>query len=192
MGRTKGLRVAILARRAVRFYTIDMDAERPLLPMTRFGLEPEVPRLRALTLSKMPAIPGVIAPRPLWLVTLLTVVTFGIYGLLWIRAVSRELREATNDAEIRPTRNAVLTFLTCSLWAFVVAWDLDGRVQAQLARMDPSHKPRYLDFLALVLVNFVLPGVGLLIAQALLQRDLNELARTASRAHGHAALTTTP
>ncbi len=164
------------------------ERSRPLLPVTRFGLEPEVPRLRALTLAKMPAIPGVIAERAVWLVSILTVVTFGVYGLVWIRAVSRELREATDDAEIRPTRNAALTFATCSLWAFVVAWDLDGRVQAQLARMDPAHKPRFLDFVALVLVNVVLPGVGLLIAQALLQRDLNLLSRTAAEAHGHAAL----
>jgi Domain of unknown function (DUF4234) len=142
----------------------------------------------AITLFALPTIPGVIRPRRVWLVLLLTVATAGFYGLLWLHAVSRELRAASRDPRVSPAANVALTVMSCGLLGLCAAYVLDRCLQQELSRALPRTRPRYLDYLALILVQLLVPGLGLLIAQALLQRDLNTLAHLSLEAHGHRSL----
>jgi hypothetical protein len=49
-------------------------------------------------------------------VIVLTVVTCGIYGYIWLYKTSDELRAATGDPTINPTTDILLSLITCGIW----------------------------------------------------------------------------
>ena len=92
-------------RRAIRFWG-PMDASPSLSSADLYA------RARAKVPVKLRLRAGVIARRRPGLAALLAVVTGGVYGLVWLYRVSRELRDTNSHEEIRPTRDVMLTVLT--------------------------------------------------------------------------------
>ena len=145
-------------------------------------------RVDALILHRCPVVPGMVQSRTVGWVVLFTVISFGVYGLYWLYAVTRELRAATGDTELRPWRNVVFTLSTCGLGGYLAAYRLDQCLQRELVRAYPRSRAKRLDDAALILLPALIPGLGLLIAQGLLQRDLNRLASAALHSQGHDVL----
>lgn len=138
-----------------------------------------------MRLYRMRTIPGVLPARSALWTTLLTLVTCGLYGVYWVYSTTESLSSALDDEELSPKVSAVATAGTLGLYGIHVAYQLDQRIQRELGKLDARHRPLFLDYVALVLVHILLPGLGFLIAQHLLQRDLNALRRAARAAHGH-------
>lgn len=56
--------------------------------------------------------------RSIWMVLLLSLITFGIYSFYWIYQVTKELNNYTGDQRINPTLVVILSIITCGLYMF--------------------------------------------------------------------------
>jgi hypothetical protein len=63
-----------------------------------------------------PVAAQVLTPRSSATVIVLTLVTCGIYGYIWLYKSSDELRAATGDQSINPTTDLLLSLVTCGIW----------------------------------------------------------------------------
>ena len=91
-------------------------------------------------------------------VLLLSLVTCGIFFIVWKYQTSDELRQASNDESIKPGLDLVLTLCTCGLYAIWVsyrnaqkAYQLSQRMGLQ--RSDQSTAVLLLAIFGLALVN---------------------------------------
>lgn len=106
----------------------------------------------------------------------LSIVTCGVYYLIWIYGTSKELKEALNDQEIKPGIDVLLSILTCTLWAVYVHYRNAQKVHAGLLSRDPTAKDQSDMILAMHLVGIFVGATGL-ISMYMLQEELNKLAR---------------
>lgn len=122
-----------------------------------------------------PGNPAAMTVRNPGMVVLLSIVTCGIYTLVWYYQTTEELRIATGDDSIKPGLDLVLSFVTCGIWWIYTDYRNAKKVyelaqRMGLQRSDQSVIVLVVDFVA----GFVTP--------ALLQTEYNEIARAAGNA----------
>jgi len=111
-------------------------------------------------------------------VLLLSLVTCGVYALIWKYQTTEELRQATGDNSINPALDIVLTVLLCGLWGFYTdyrnAKKLHELAQANgLQRSDQSTIVLVLNLFGLGIASvFILQGEFNALAQAAQSRQL--------------------
>ena len=97
-------------------------------------------------------------------ILLLSLVTCGVYGLIWKYQTTDELRRATGDESIKPTLDLILALVTCGIWGIYTNHRNAQRVfqmsrQLGLMRSDQSTSVLVLSIFGLGIVNlFILQG----------------------------------
>jgi hypothetical protein len=109
-------------------------------------------------------------------VIVLSLVTCGVYYLIWLYSTTNELKEALADAELKPGVDVFLTILTCSLWSIYVQYRNAQKVHAGLLSRDPNAKDQSDMVLAMHLVGLFV-GATWLVSMYILQEELNRLSR---------------
>jgi len=103
------------------------------------------------------------------MVLILTLITCGLYGLVWIWQVGTELREELGLTDQNPGLDVVLTVLTATLWGYVVVYRYARQVADAQRRVNLP--PNDLSLAAVILAV-----VGLwFVSFALLQTELNKV-----------------
>ncbi len=109
---------------------------------------------------------------------LLTIVTCGIYGLVWKYQTTEELRQATGDDTINPMLDVILPVLTCGVWTIYTHHRNAKKIfelaqRAGVPRTDQSTTVILCDIFGLALVaSFILQGEYNALAQAAQGRQL--------------------
>jgi hypothetical protein len=103
------------------------------------------------------------------LVLILSFLTCGIYYLIWVADVSREVNDYLGEMDTAPALEALLTFVTCGLYSLY--WDY--KINRKLMRMQEECGLRAPDNTALYLI---LDFCGFGMVNALIQQGhLNEI-----------------
>lgn len=109
--------------------------------------------------------------RDLVKMVLLTVITCGIYGLVWMYNIGNDIAALRGDGQPKPLTDLLLSMVTCGVWYLYVSYQwakLLNEVQAQRGKRVDDNFP----LLCLILTVF---SVGI-VNQALMQHMLNEMA----------------
>lgn len=110
-----------------------------------------------------------------FVVLLLTVVTFTLYGYYWLYVTTDELRRETGR-ELSPVLDVLLAVLTLGLWGLYVSWRNAGIVHEVLSARSVEHVDSSTAVMVFNLSTFVW-GAGWLVSLLLLQLDYNRLSR---------------
>lgn len=106
---------------------------------------------------------------------ILTIVTCGIYGIIWFIGLTDDAKVASEDQSLQGGGMAfLLTLLTCGIYSFFWAYKMgkainQARIKKGLPEDDKSTLYIILQIFGLGIVNY-----------ALMQNDLNELAESAA------------
>lgn len=102
----------------------------------------------------------------------LSLVTCGIYGIIWFISLTDDAKTASNDASMSGGGTAfLLTLITCGIYGYYWAYKMGKAInQARINRGLPEDDK---SVLYIVLQIF---GLGI-VNYALMQNDLNELAK---------------
>ena len=102
---------------------------------------------------------------------ILSVITCGIYGIIWFVEITDDAKAASNDQTLPSGGTAfLLTLVTCGIYGFIWAYKMGKAINQ--ARVNKGMVDDDKSVLYLVLQIF---GLGL-VAVALMQNDLNEIA----------------
>ena len=106
---------------------------------------------------------------------ILSIVTCGIYGIIWFIGLTDDAKAASNDESMQSGGVAfLLTLVTCGIYGFFWAYKMGKAInQARINRGMPEDDK---STLYLILQIF---GLGI-VNYALMQNDLNEMAETAA------------
>lgn len=106
---------------------------------------------------------------------ILSLVTCGIYGIIWFIGLTDDAKAASNDESMQSGGVAfLLTLITCGIYGLFWAYKMGKAInQARINRGMPEDDKSVL-YLILSLL-----GLGI-VAYALMQNDLNEMAETAA------------
>lgn len=106
---------------------------------------------------------------------ILSIVTCGIYGIIWFIGLTDDAKAASNDESMQSGGVAfLLTLVTCGIYGFFWAYKMGKAInQARVNRGMPEDDK---STLYLILQIF---GLGI-VNYALMQNDLNEMAETAA------------
>lgn len=116
-------------------------------------------------------------------VVLATLVTCTVYAYYWLFVTTEELKAVTGREELSPIADLLLTVVTFGLWGIWATTRNAGIVHRELVARGVAHEDRSLLVLGLDLATFV-SGFAWLASMALLQDDLNRLARRVGPAAG--------
>jgi hypothetical protein len=109
--------------------------------------------------------------RDIALSVILTLITCGIYGLIWVYRIGNDLRNSLGGDDPRPGVDLLLFILTCGLWGVYLSYKYPSLINDLKRR---AHLPKSdLPIASVVLSIF---GLGL-ISLALVQNDLNKVWR---------------
>jgi len=102
----------------------------------------------------------------------LSLVTCGIYGIIWFISLTDDAKTASNDANMQSGGTAfLLTLITCGIYGYFWAYKMGKAInQAKINRGLPEDDK---SVLYIVLQIF---GLGI-VNYALMQNDLNELSK---------------
>lgn len=103
---------------------------------------------------------------------ILTIVTCGIYGIIWFIWLTDDAKAASNDQQMQGGGMAfLLTLITCGIYGYYWAYKM-GKVvnQAKINNGMPEDDKSVLYLILQIL------GLGI-VNYALIQNDLNELAK---------------
>ena len=103
-------------------------------------------------------------------VIVLTIITCGIYGLIWIYRVSQELKLFLNDDSVNP---GLEVFLNIICFPYGIYWFYKTGKLVYTAEKKANLEAKDDSLLYLLLVIFV--GVGGIISMAILQSSLNKI-----------------
>ncbi|MBP3921233.1 MAG: DUF4234 domain-containing protein [Bacilli bacterium] len=104
---------------------------------------------------------------------ILTIITCGIYGIIWFISLTDDVKTASNDTQLAGGGMAFLfTLLTCGIYGYYWAYKMgklvnQARVNRGLSEDDKSILFIILQFFGLGIVNY-----------ALIQSELNDFAKT--------------
>ena len=115
--------------------------------------------------------------RNTFVVLILMVITFGIYGIFWMWKTTKELREETGRKDLRPGVDFLLFLMTLGIWGIWVGYRNAEIVHEELLGRSEKHNDRSLFVLGIGLLTWV-TGCSWLVMAALLQEDYNRLANT--------------
>ena len=110
-----------------------------------------------------------------WAVVL-TLITCGAYGVIWLYQMGRDLRQASAGDEPHPLVDVLLTLATCGVWGVYLAYKYPSLINQfkQRLRLPTSELP--IICLLLALFSYGFPPL-VLVAMALVQNELNKLWR---------------
>ena len=112
-----------------------------------------------------------IRKRDLVTAIILSIVTCGIYGIIWFVEITDDAKAASNDQTLPSGGTAfLLTLVTCGIYGFIWAYKMGKAINQ--ARVNKGMVDDDKSVLYLVLQIFQL-GI---VAVALMQNDLNEIA----------------
>lgn len=112
-----------------------------------------------------------IKKRDLVTAIILSIVTCGIYGIIWFVEITDDAKAASNDQTLPSGGTAfLLTLVTCGIYSFIWAYKMGKAINQ--ARVNKGMADDDKSVLYLVLQIF---GLGI-VATALMQNDLNEIA----------------
>jgi len=103
---------------------------------------------------------------------LLSIVTCGLWGMVWVYQVGTDIATLRGDDKPSVVLDLVLTFVSCGLWGFVCAYRWPEYLNEELGRRGRSVDSN-LPAMSLLMAFFGLHVVGLV----LMQESLNKLAR---------------
>jgi hypothetical protein len=119
--------------------------------------------------------PRAITERNPVVVVLLSMVTCGIYYLLWLYWTDSELKEALGDEEIKPAQDVLLTIVTCFLWAIYVEYRNAQKIYRALSSRYPQTKNQS-EMVLIMNIAALFVGATWIVATYILQEELNKLA----------------
>jgi hypothetical protein len=120
--------------------------------------------------------PRAITERNSAVVVLLSLVTCGVYYLLWLYWTDTELKEALTDDEIKPSQDILLTIVTCFLWSIYVEYRNAQKLHQALLSRDPQAKNQS-EMVLIVNIAALFVGATWLVATYIVQEELNKVAR---------------
>jgi hypothetical protein len=141
-------------------------------PPGGYGPPPGKPQRRPIEIRQS----GIIKERSALTVAILSVITCGIYYLIWMHSTSSELRDALGDSDIKPGQDVLLTVVTCFIWSIYVEYRNAQKVHAALLSRDPYAKDQSEMVLILNVAAFFV-GMTWIVATYILQEELNKLSR---------------
>jgi hypothetical protein len=100
---------------------------------------------------------------------LLSILTCGIYGLVWDYRMGREIREHTRRLDINPGVDVFFMVITCNIYYFFWVYKVARILRRQDRACFPSQPPITVPWL---LVVFAVLGATL-VSDAVLQHDMN-------------------
>ena len=103
---------------------------------------------------------------------ILSIVTCGIWGLVWVYQVGTDIAMLRGDDKPSVVVDLVLSFVSCGLWGFVCAYRWPEYLNEELARRGRTVDTN-LPAMSLLMAFFGLHVVGLV----LMQESLNKVAR---------------
>jgi hypothetical protein len=145
--------------------------------------------MEAAPTSWISNIPAAQAPfkgkeRSIPLALVLSLLTCGVYGFVWMYHIGHDLRTSLRQSDPRPALDVFLTVLTCGLWGIFVAY----RYPVLITELQQRRGLRKNDvsLVSVLLALFGIWGVyGLgLVSLALIQNELNKVWRSLSRGEG--------
>lgn len=105
------------------------------------------------------------------IVLLLSIVTCGIYYLIWMYRVSSEVQEALGEPDTSPALDVLLTVISCYLYSIFWDWKVAqkiARIQENCGIKSENNSVLYL------ILNFV--GLGV-VTPLFIQQNLNDIWR---------------
>lgn len=112
--------------------------------------------------------------RSVALVIILTIVTCGIYHLIWIYQVSSEIRDYTEDMNINPGLEVLLCIVTCGIYTVFWYYIMGERIGRAQQRAGLPVDNEGVLYLILMIGRYFIPFVGL-VAQGIVQHKLNTI-----------------
>lgn len=118
--------------------------------------------------------------RSIGLAIFLTLVTCGVYGVVWLYKIGRDLSRASGGNEPHPAVDVLLTLATCGIWGVYLGYKYPSLINQmkQRLRLPPSELP--VICLLLALFSYGFPPL-VLVALSLVQNELNKLWRMLRR-----------
>ena len=110
--------------------------------------------------------------KNLVLCIVLSLVTFGIYGIVWFIQMNSDIKAITKDEWFNGGKNFLLTLVTCGIWGMYWAYKA-GKADAQISGGNDN---------AVLYLILTLFGLGIVV-YCLVQNDINKYAQ----AHGGSA-----
>lgn len=136
---------------------------------------------RASVPVKVRLVGGLLPRRSPGKVTALVALTAGLYGIVWLALLSRDLKRTTQNDELRPGLDLLLMVLTGGLWGLVVLHRCARYIHAVSMYFDRSHEDRSREVLLYSLGSLFSFGLLGLPAVYALQEQANGLALLAER-----------
>ncbi|MFF2481059.1 DUF4234 domain-containing protein [Paenibacillus sp. NPDC058071] len=111
-----------------------------------------------------------VSQRSIALAIVLSLITFGIYGIYWFIVLTNEVGRLSGDREFTGGKHFLLTLITCGIWGFIWAYQIGQRVAG--AQYNRGMRVNDNSVLYLILQFF---GLGI-VTYALVQSDVNNMA----------------
>ena len=105
-------------------------------------------------------------PRNIVVYVLLSIVTCGIWGIVWYFQLGSDIAAIRGDGKPSPLKDFLLTLLTCGIWSLYVAYQWPTLLQEPLRARGKYVDPN-LPVLSLVLGIFGFHIVGMVLMQQL-------------------------
>lgn len=110
-----------------------------------------------------------IGKRDILVSILLTIMTFGLYGLIWYVEITEDAKRASGDRSINGSKTLLFLIITCGIyffyWSFKVGKMIyEAKVKRNLQTSNKSLLYFILNFVFLGLVNIIL-----------MQKELNDI-----------------
>ena len=112
-------------------------------------------------------------PRNIVLYVILTVLTCGLWGLVWFFQLGGDIQAVRGDAKPNTLVDFLLTMVTCGLWGFYVAYQWPILLQEPM-RAREIHVDSNLPVISLVLCFFGFQIVSLILIQSAANQALTQ------------------
>jgi hypothetical protein len=101
---------------------------------------------------------------------ILTIVTCGIYGLIWMYAIGKDIRDNLGREDPNPGMDILLTLVTCGIWGIYLMYKYPTMIN------EMAHKRGLPANESLPLISILLGILGLpVVSFALMQSELNKI-----------------
>lgn len=138
-------------------------------------------RARARVPVKVRLVGGLLPRRSPALVAALVGLTAGLYGIVWLTLLARDLKRTTQNPDLRPGLDLFLMLATCGLWGFVVLQRSARHIHAVSMYFDRSHHDRSREVLLYSIGSLFSFGLLGLAGVFAVQEQANDLARLAEK-----------
>ncbi|HXF05834.1 MAG TPA: DUF4234 domain-containing protein [Blastocatellia bacterium] len=105
---------------------------------------------------------------------LLTLITCGAYGVIWLYKMGRDIRRLSPEDEPHPIVDVLLTLATCGVWGVYLGYKYPSLINGVKRRLRLPTSELPVICLLLALFSYGFPPL-VLVAMALVQNELNKL-----------------